>query len=167
LAKQVRGIIGDRLDILIATLGTAKPATFEETMTDDFDGMFAVNVRAPFLLIEQFLPLMCKGRCIISITSSAAPSTSGVLSAYAGMTGAIKTISWLLASRLRPRGIRVNLIALREADAASSNFPTIHASHGLALSRPAERLEQFDDAATVVAALGSNDARFVASETFG
>jgi 3-oxoacyl-[acyl-carrier protein] reductase len=165
LAKQARGIIGDRLDILVATVGTAKAATFEDTTTGDFDGMFAANVRAPFFLVQQFLPLMCKGSCIIFIMSPAAPSTSDILSAYAVMAGGIETITRLLASRLRPRGIRVNLIVLGEADAASSNFLSIHASHGPALSRPAERLGQFDDVATAVAALAPNDAHFVTGDT--
>jgi 3-oxoacyl-[acyl-carrier protein] reductase len=167
LAKKARGIIGDRLDILVATMGTAKAATFEDTMIGDFDGMFAVNVRAPFFLVQQFLPLMCKGSRIIFIMSPPAPSTSDMLWAYAVMTGAIETITPLLASRLRPRGIRVNVIALGEADAAKPNFSSIHASHGPTLSRPAERLEQFDDVATAVAALASNDARVVTGDMSG
>jgi len=45
LAKQVRAIVGDRLDILVANAGISKAATIE-----DFDNLFAVNVRAPFFL---------------------------------------------------------------------------------------------------------------------
>jgi 3-oxoacyl-[acyl-carrier protein] reductase len=66
LAKQARGIIGDRLDILVASMGTAKGATFEDTTIADFDRMFAANVPAPFFRAQQFLPLMCKGSCIYS-----------------------------------------------------------------------------------------------------
>jgi 3-oxoacyl-[acyl-carrier protein] reductase len=45
LAKQVRAVVGDRLDILVANAGTSKSATIEETTVEDFDRLFAVNVR--------------------------------------------------------------------------------------------------------------------------
>jgi 3-oxoacyl-[acyl-carrier protein] reductase len=55
LAKQTRSIIGDRLDILVANAGISKTATIEETTVEDFDKLFAVNVRAPFFLVQQLL----------------------------------------------------------------------------------------------------------------
>src|SRR4051812_16091932 len=42
LAKQVRAIVGDRLDILVANAGISKAATIEETSVEDFDRLFAV-----------------------------------------------------------------------------------------------------------------------------
>ena len=48
LAKRARSIIGDRLDILVANAGVSKAATIEEMTVQDFDKLFAVNVRAPF-----------------------------------------------------------------------------------------------------------------------
>jgi 3-oxoacyl-[acyl-carrier protein] reductase len=165
LAKQARGIIGDRLDILVANTGTAKAAAFEDTTTADFDEMFSVNVRAPFFLVQQFLPLMCKGSCVIFVTSPAPPSKSDMLSAYAVTTGAIETITRYFASMLTPRGIRVNLIAFGEVDGALSNFSSIHAGHGLTLSSSGKHLEQLDDVGTAVAALASDDGRFVTGDT--
>ena len=57
LAKRVRGIVGDRLDILVLNAGVSKAATIEETTVHDFDHLFAVNVRAPFFLVQQLLPM--------------------------------------------------------------------------------------------------------------
>src|SRR5258706_3603406 len=37
LAKLARGIIGDRLDVLVANAGISKAATIEDTTTEDFD----------------------------------------------------------------------------------------------------------------------------------
>ena len=48
LAAQVRDIAGDRLDILVANAGIAKSASIADTTVEDFDRLFAVNVRAPF-----------------------------------------------------------------------------------------------------------------------
>src|SRR5271170_3598468 len=60
LAKEVRAIVGDRLDILVSNAGVAKSATIEETTVEDFDNLFAVNVRAPFFLVQQLLPIQSK-----------------------------------------------------------------------------------------------------------
>src|SRR6266850_7068069 len=65
LAKQVRAIVGDRLDILVANAGITKSATIEETTVEDFDKLFAVNVRAPFFLVQQLLPIMGKESSIV------------------------------------------------------------------------------------------------------
>src|SRR5580692_4258026 len=56
LARHVRDIVGDRLDILVANAGVAKSAKIEDTTVEDFDRLFAVNVRSPFFLIQQTLP---------------------------------------------------------------------------------------------------------------
>ena len=41
LAKRVRAIVGDRLDILVANAGISKAATLEETTVEDFNDLFA------------------------------------------------------------------------------------------------------------------------------
>src|SRR6202171_3091949 len=53
LARQARSIIGDRLDILVAIAGISKAATIEEMTVEDFDKLFAINVRAPYFLVQQ------------------------------------------------------------------------------------------------------------------
>jgi hypothetical protein len=48
----LRAIIGDRLDILVANAGISKAAAIEDYTVEDFDDLFAVNVRAPFFLVH-------------------------------------------------------------------------------------------------------------------
>jgi 3-oxoacyl-[acyl-carrier protein] reductase len=67
LAEQVRAIVGDRLDILVANAGS-KAATIAETTVEDFDKLFAVNVRAPFLVVQQLLPILSKGSSIVFVS---------------------------------------------------------------------------------------------------
>jgi 3-oxoacyl-[acyl-carrier protein] reductase len=92
LAGQVRAIVGDRLDILVANAGIAKAATIEETTVADFDNLFAVNVRAPFFLVQQLLPILGTGASIVLLSSLAAHASVGNLSAYAATKGAIDTL---------------------------------------------------------------------------
>ena len=69
LAKQVRAVVGHRLDILVANAGVSKAVSIEETTVEDFDDLFAVNVRAPYFLVQQLLPVMCKGSSVIFMSS--------------------------------------------------------------------------------------------------
>src|SRR6202140_5309626 len=58
LAAQVRNLIGDRLDIIVANAGISKAAAIEELTVNDFDNLFAVNVRSPYFLVQQLLPIL-------------------------------------------------------------------------------------------------------------
>src|SRR5207302_11099831 len=111
LAKRVRTIIGDRLDILVANAGISKTATIEDTQIEDFDSLFAVNVRAPFFLVQQLLPALGDGSSVVLVSSLAAHASVGNLSAYAATKGAADTLVKHFATALGPRGIRVNAVA--------------------------------------------------------
>jgi hypothetical protein len=76
---QVREIVGDRLDILVANAGVSKAAPIEETTVEDFDRLFAVNVRAPFFLVQQLLPILHEGSSIVLLSSLAAHASVGTL----------------------------------------------------------------------------------------
>ena len=162
LAKQVRAIIGDRLDILVANAGISKAATIENTTVEDFDSLFAVNVRAPFFLVQQLLPALCKGSTIVFISSLAAHASAGTLYAYAATKGAIETLVRHFAAALGPCGVRVNAVAPGVVETDMSNFTKTEAGREAALGMQAlKRLAQPDDIAPVVAFLASDDARWV------
>ncbi len=147
LAKQVRSIVGDRLDILVANAGVSRAATIEDTTVEDFDNLFAVNVRAPYFLVQQLLPIMCSGSSIVLVSSLAAHATVGTLSAYAATKGAVDTLVKHFASALGPRGVRVNAVA-----------PGV-------VETDLKRLAQPDDIGGVVAFLASDDARWITGDT--
>jgi NAD(P)-dependent dehydrogenase (short-subunit alcohol dehydrogenase family) len=92
LARQARSIIGDRLDILVANAGISKAGTIEEMTVQDFDKLFAVNVRAPYFLVQLLLPVLGDGSSVILVSSLGAHAAVGTLSAYAATKGAIDTL---------------------------------------------------------------------------
>ncbi|HEY1982858.1 MAG TPA: SDR family NAD(P)-dependent oxidoreductase, partial [Xanthobacteraceae bacterium] len=108
LAEQTRRIVGERLDILVANAGVSKSATIEDTTVADFDRLFAVNVRAPFFLVQQLLPIMVEGSSVVLVSSLAARAVVGTIPAYAATKGAIDTLVKHFAALLGARGIRVN-----------------------------------------------------------
>ena len=155
LAKQVRAIVGDRLDILVANAGISKAATIEDTTVEDFDNLFAVNARAPFFLVQQLLPALCKGSNIIFTSSLAARASVGTLYAYAATKGAVETLVKHFAAALGPRGIRVNAVAPGVVETEMSNFTKTEAGREVTLGMQAlKRVAQPDDIAPVVAVPG-------------
>jgi 3-oxoacyl-[acyl-carrier protein] reductase len=166
LAKQVRAIVGDRLDILVSNAGISKAATIEETQIQDFDSQFAVNVRAPFFLVQQLLPILGTGSSIVMVSSLAAHASVGNLSAYAATKGAIDTLVKHFASALGPRGIRVNAVAPGVVETDMSNFARTDAGRDFTLGMQAlQRVAQPDDIGDVVAFLASDNARWVNGDT--
>jgi 3-oxoacyl-[acyl-carrier protein] reductase len=166
LAKQVRAIVGDRLDILVSNAGISKAATIEETQIEDFDSQFAVNVRAPFFLVQQLLPILGTGSSIVMVSSLAAHASVGNLSAYAATKGAIDTLVKHFASALGPRGIRVNAVAPGVVETDMSNFARTEAGRDFTLGMQAlKRVAQPDDIGDVIAFLASDNARWVNGDT--
>lgn len=166
LARRVRDIIGGRLDILVANAGIAKAATLEETTVEDFDALFAVNVRAPYFLVQQLLPVMCQGSSVILLSSLAAHANVGTLSAYAATKGAIDTLVKHFAAALGERGIRVNAVAPGVVPTDMSSFAKTDAGRDFTLGIQAiKRLAQPDDIGAVVAFLASDDARWITGDT--
>ena len=166
LAKQVRALVGDRLDIVVANAGITKSATIEATTVEDFDKLFAVNVRAPFFLVQQLLPLLGNGGSIILLSSVGAHAAVGTLSAYSATKGAIDTLVKHFASALGERNIRVNAVAPGVVATDMSSFTKTDAGRNATLGMQAlKRLAQPDDIGGVVAFLASDDARWITGDT--
>jgi len=166
LATRVRAIVGDRLDILVANAGIAKAGAIEETTVEDFDDLFAVSVRAPYFLVQQLLPALCKGSSVVLLSSLAAHASVGTLSAYAATKGAIDTLVKHFASALGERGIRVNAVAPGVVPTDMSSFAKTDAGRDFTLGIQAlKRMAQPDDIGAAVAFLASDEARWITGDT--
>lgn len=166
LARKVRELAGDRLDLLVANAGIGRAATIEDTTVETFDALFAVNVRAPFFLVQQLLPVLHEGSGVILLSSLAARHAVGALSAYSATKGAVDTLVKHFAAALGDRGIRVNAIAPGVIETDMSSFTKTEEGRAMALGLQAlKRLGQPDDIAGVAAFLASDDSRWITGQT--
>ncbi|MEK6347035.1 MAG: SDR family oxidoreductase [Burkholderia sp.] len=166
LAQQTRAIIGGRLDILVANAGISHAASIEDTTVEAFDDLFAVNVRAPFFLVQQLMPVMCKGSSIVLLSSLAARGALGTLSAYSATKGAIDTLVKHFAVALGERGIRVNAVAPGIVPTDMSNFTKTDAGRAFAIGIQAlKRMAEPADIGAAVAFLASDNARWITGDT--
>src|SRR5260370_4680262 len=169
LAKEVRSIVGERLDVLVLNAGISKAARIADYTVEDFDDLFATNVRSPFFLVQQLLPVLDEGSNIIVISSIGAHAVVGKpgldnpsILAYASTKGALETLVRNWAAILGPQGIRVNSVAPGVIDTDMSNFTKTAAGRDLTLRMQAlKRIGKPEDVADVVAFLASDKARWI------
>src|ERR1700691_1448228 len=144
LAKQVRAIVGDRLDVLVLNAGISKAARLADYTVEDFDNLFATNVRSPFFLVQQLLPILGDGSNIASTK------------------GALETLVKNWAAILGPSGIRVNAVAPGVIDTDMSNLTKTEAGRETTLGMQAlKRIGKPEDVADVVAFMASDAARWI------
>jgi 3-oxoacyl-[acyl-carrier protein] reductase len=169
LAKQVRTIVGDRLDVLVLNAGISKSARIADYTIEDLDNLFATNVRGPFFLVQQLLPVLGEGSSIVAISSAVARTVVGKpglenpsVLAYASTKGALETLVRNWAAILGPSGIRVNAVAPGVIDTDMSNFTKTEAGREVALGMQAlKRIGKPEDVADVVAFIASDAARWI------
>jgi len=101
-----------RLDILVNNAGVTYSKLLQETPTPQWDRLFSVNARAPFILCRQALPLLKKAQAayIINICSIVGVKCYPLQSAYTASKHALRGMTKSLAEELRGTGVRVHLI---------------------------------------------------------
>lgn len=104
-----------RLDVLINNAGTTtsvKPKDFEAMTTEEWDRIFAVNVRGLFQVTRAALPLLRKSSepCIVNTASIVGLRPGAQPLPYAASKAAVVSLTKTLAYNLGPQ-IRVNAVA--------------------------------------------------------
>jgi 3-oxoacyl-[acyl-carrier protein] reductase len=166
LASSIGALVGGKLDVLVANAGASKASPIEDSKIEDFDRLFAINVRAPYFLFQQLLPVFSDSASIIMISSLAARAVVGQLSAYGATKGAIDTLVKHFAAAVGPRGIRVNAVAPGVIDTGLSSLTkTEEGRQGVLAMQALKRIGQAEDIADVVAFLASDAARFITGTT--
>ncbi|PPD16728.1 MAG: 3-oxoacyl-ACP reductase [Methylobacterium sp.] len=103
-----------RLDCVVNNAGTThrnKPLT--EVTEEEFDRIYAVNVKSLYTFARAAVPVMAKqgGGNFVNIGSTAGLRPRPGLTWYNGTKGAVHLISKSMAVELAPQKIRVNVIA--------------------------------------------------------
>jgi NAD(P)-dependent dehydrogenase (short-subunit alcohol dehydrogenase family) len=159
-----------RLDGLVNAAGLSMRGTLDDTSVDLWDLLFAVNVRAPFLLMQEGARLMrrdARGGSVVNIITMASHGGEPVLTAYSASKGALATLTRNAGYALQPDRIRVN--GLNIGWTATEGEHGVQTGTGRAedwlaeadAARPLGRLLRPDDIAPMVTYLLSDAARMV------
>jgi 3-oxoacyl-[acyl-carrier protein] reductase len=161
------GLDGRPLDILVNNAAIATyDATIDKATPEQFEREFAVNVRAPFFIIQRTLPLLRDGGRIINISSGVTWYATPQI-VYSMTKGALNVLGRSLANTIGDRGITVNNVSpgvtdtdmnswLHDSDEAVSSITDIVALN---------RIGQVADIADAVAFFASEDSRWITGQT--
>jgi len=100
-----------RVDILVNAAAITDRGTIFDTSPQLFDTMFAVNVRAPFFLMQDALKIMRRESIrgsVVNILSMSAHGGQSFITAYCASKGALATLTKNVAFSVMRHGIRVN-----------------------------------------------------------
>ena len=159
-----------RVNGLVNAAGITTRGTLEDTTVDLWDNIFAVNARAPFILIQEVVEVMKRDQIrgsIVNILSDYSYGGAPVHMAYSASKGALAILTKNVAHALRFERIRVNGInmgwtytpgedALQKATGEPDNW--LELAEG---KQPFGRLLRPDDIARLTAYLLSDDAQMM------
>jgi NAD(P)-dependent dehydrogenase (short-subunit alcohol dehydrogenase family) len=160
-------LAGRPLDVLVNNAAvTSYTATIEGATPEDFDRLFAVNVRAPLFLIQRALPLIPDGGRIVNVSSGvtwfARPEV-----VYGMTKGALNVLTRSLAQTQGPRGITVNTVSpgITETEMNAWLTESPEDARRVAAMTALGRHGQPADIADAVAFFASDDGRWVTGQT--
>jgi len=147
------------VDGLVNNAGIAPMAALDDTTTEVWDEVFAVNVRGPFLLCRELGSLLALGSspAVVNVSSTLAERAIPGMAAYNASKAALNQLTRSLALEWAPR-VRVNAVMPAVVDTP------IHAARGMNSEdvqqmgsiHPLGRVGQPDDVATTIAFLLSD-----------
>lgn len=171
LAK-LRAALGP-ITLLVNNAGMAEFLPFEEITDEQWDRIFAINVRGAFIVTQEVLPDMKAahwGR-IVNISSSSAQTGTKVQVHYSASKGAIVSMTRSLAEALGPHGITVNnippgsVMGTVMSEANRNRFPI--PIEQLIANMPVRRLGVPEDIAGACAWLVKDETGYVTGQTIG
>lgn len=119
-----------RVDVLVNAAGLTDRGTILDTSPDLFDRIFAVNVRAPFFLMQHAILLMRRegiAGSIVNVGSMSALAGQPFIAAYCASKGALATLTSntayaVLRNRIRVNGLNIGWMASDGEDRIQREF---------------------------------------------
>jgi NAD(P)-dependent dehydrogenase (short-subunit alcohol dehydrogenase family) len=133
----------------------------EEIPLDEWDRVFAVNVKGTFLCSRAAVRHMPNGGSIVNVASETAFTGSQGFAHYVASKGAVVSLTRALANELGARNIRVNCVAPGYTVTPGS----AHLGHYDASRTPLGRVMEVADLLGTFCYLLSDDSSFVSGQT--
>lgn len=155
---------GGALDVLVNNAGTTWGAPMAAYTEDAWDRVVGLNLKAPFFLVRELLPLLGKTASaesparVINITSIAGQQPASLMAyAYGPSKAALNHLTRVLANELLAQNITVNAIApgFFPSRMTAHLRKTDEAEHALAQTVPMKRLGTMEDVGGLAVYLSS------------
>jgi NAD(P)-dependent dehydrogenase (short-subunit alcohol dehydrogenase family) len=171
IASLFAGMVKDHggLDVLFLNAGIVRSGSIVSLPEADFDEVFRVNVKGPWLAMKSAIPHLRRGGAVVLNASIMARLGMPETSAYSASKAALRSLARTAASELAEQGVRVNAISPGPTDSG-----IIEKNYGAELARTLRvaleakilqrRLGTTDEIARAVLFLASDDSSFMTGE---
>jgi NAD(P)-dependent dehydrogenase (short-subunit alcohol dehydrogenase family) len=162
VARRAVAIGNGHVDILINNAGIFPFGPTEKTTEEEFDRVYALNVKAPYFLVAELAPLMAnRGKgAIVNISTMVADYGAAGTSLYGSSKAAMNLLTKEWAAEYGPSGVRVNAVSpgptrTEGTDAMGKGLEK------LAAQAPAGRPATADEIAEAIVFLATDRSSFV------
>jgi NAD(P)-dependent dehydrogenase (short-subunit alcohol dehydrogenase family) len=160
-----------RVDVLVNCAGVQPEGAATHVTSEDFDRTFAVNTRAPFLLMQSAARHFVEhgGGAIVNITSANAIRNESPESVYNASKAALGSLTTAFAHEFAHLGVRVNAVAPGETLTPEAEAAMTDDDRRVVLDYlrriPMRRVGRAHEQAAAVLFLASDDASFITGQT--
>ena len=147
------------VDVLVNNAGVALFKQVQDVTAEEFDRLFAVNVKGAFLCVKHAVPFMLSKQSglIVNISSVWGEIGGSCESVYSASKGALIAFTKALANELGYSGIRVNTVSPGVIDTAMNARLSKDELLSVQETIPMGRLGSGEDVARAVVYLEEND----------
>ena len=162
LASRAVQAGGGHVDILVNSGGIFPFGATADTPTEQIDEVFAVNVKAPYLLVGALAPAMAeRGHgAIVNITTMVSEFGLNGMGLYGSSKAALMLLTKSWAAEFGPAGVRVNAVSPGPTR-TEGTIPMGDALDQLAKGAPAGRVGKPEEIAAAIAFLATEEASFI------
>ncbi|OGS42854.1 MAG: hypothetical protein A3K76_02040 [Euryarchaeota archaeon RBG_13_57_23] len=174
MVKEARTRFGS-IDVVFNNAGILVEGTIEKVSEEDWDRIMSVNVKGPFLMSKEIIPIMLKQKKGVIVNNASCSGLVGDRNAIAYNTskGAVVLMTKCLALDYCTENIRVNCVCPGEIDtpmfrqeAKARNMPVEKYRKQLCEYHPIGRLGEPVEVANAVLFLASDEASFITGTAF-
>jgi NAD(P)-dependent dehydrogenase (short-subunit alcohol dehydrogenase family) len=150
------------VDILVNNAGVYKFGATSDTDDATFDEHVNINVRAPFILVQQLAPAMAQrgGGAVVNVSTLAASVAARDAGIYGASKAALEQLTRVWADEFGKSGVRVNAVAAGPTDTPGTNAMA-GLVEGLGATTAMGRAADPREIASAVVFLGSPEASYV------
>lgn len=156
-----------KVDIIFANAGIGDFVHFGQVTEEQFDRVFAVNVKGTFFTVQKLLPLIPDGGSVILNGSNASIKGMEAFSTYSATKAALRSFARTWTTDLKARKIRVNVLSPGPIDtpifgkAGLTDEQIEGFKFQIAAQVPLGRIGHVDEIALPALFLASDDSSFV------
>ena len=113
VAKRALELGNGHVDILVNNAGIFPFGPTEKTTEEEFDRVYALNVKAPYFLVAELAPLMARRGtgAIVNVSTMVADYGVSGMGLYGSSKAAINLLTKSWAAEYGPHGVRVNAVS--------------------------------------------------------